>query len=92
MAIHLPLVEDGRLLAKLVKLDRSIVASLPDKRGNADVFLRIADKLGAEVIAEGIECEEELAAVRKLGIKYGQGYLLGMPEIPSSALAEGGGQ
>jgi EAL domain-containing protein (putative c-di-GMP-specific phosphodiesterase class I) len=29
------------------------------------------------VIAEGVETEEELRAVRELGIRYGQGYLFG---------------
>jgi hypothetical protein len=35
--------------------------------------------MDAEVIAEGIEREGELATVRELGIEYGQGYLLGRP-------------
>ena len=35
---------------------------------------------GCELIAEGIETDEELAALRGLGIQLGQGYLLGRPE------------
>jgi EAL domain-containing protein (putative c-di-GMP-specific phosphodiesterase class I)/FixJ family two-component response regulator len=38
-----------------------------------------ADSTGTRLIAEGIETEEELAAVRRLGIRLGQGYLLGRP-------------
>lgn len=74
---------------QFIKLDRSVISSLPRDPGRADAFLRIANKLGAEVIAEGIEREEELTQVQKLGIKYGQGYLLGMPEIPLELATEG---
>ncbi|MEO8571034.1 MAG: EAL domain-containing protein [Chloroflexota bacterium] len=38
-----------------------------------------ASETGCELIAEGIETEEELKAVRGLGIGLGQGYLLGRP-------------
>ncbi|NMP23476.1 EAL domain-containing protein [Sulfobacillus harzensis] len=33
----------------------------------------------ARVIAEGIETEEQLFRLRRLGIRYGQGYFLGRP-------------
>ena len=41
--------------------------------------LKIAEDLNAEVIAEGIETEEDLDRLKELGVKYGQGYFLGMP-------------
>ena len=37
----------------------------------------VAAKLDARIIAEGIETSEELAALQRLGIPLGQGYLLG---------------
>lgn len=37
-------------------------------------------KTGCRLIAEGIETEAELAAVRELGVDFGQGYLLGRPQ------------
>lgn len=40
---------------------------------------------GCELIAEGIETNEELAAVRELGIQLGQGYLLGRPQPAPTA-------
>lgn len=76
-----------------IKLDRSIIAFLPENCNRAEMFLRLARRLKAEVIAEGIECEQELDAVKNLGIKYGQGYLLGMPQLSKgspTAVAEGG--
>ncbi len=38
-----------------------------------------AARAGCEVIAEGIETPAELEALRELGIRFGQGYLLGRP-------------
>lgn len=35
---------------------------------------------GIKIIAEGIESEEELREVIKLGLDYGQGYFLGLPK------------
>ena len=37
---------------------------------------------GCDVVAEGVETEAELAVLRGLGIKAGQGYLLGRPALP----------
>jgi EAL domain-containing protein (putative c-di-GMP-specific phosphodiesterase class I) len=34
---------------------------------------------GAQIIAEGVETEHELAVVRRLGIRYAQGYHLAHP-------------
>ena len=38
-----------------------------------------ADEVGMEVVAEGIETEAELDALRALGVGTGQGFLLGRP-------------
>ncbi|RMF75097.1 MAG: EAL domain-containing protein [Acidobacteria bacterium] len=64
----------------LIKIDMSLVRS-----SDADVarqaliasLCALAGKLGAEVVAEGIETEAELETMRRLGVHYGQGYLLG---------------
>jgi len=37
----------------------------------------VARRIGAAVIAEGIETQEELRVLRQLGIPYGQGYYFG---------------
>ena len=41
--------------------------------------LKVAADLNAEVIAEGIETQEDLDKLKELGVKYGQGFYLGMP-------------
>ena len=37
----------------------------------------VARRIGAEVIAEGVETADELRVLRQLGIPYGQGYHFG---------------
>ncbi len=42
-------------------------------------LLKVAEALGAKVVAEGIENQGDLDLLKELGVKYGQGYLLGRP-------------
>ena len=42
-------------------------------------ILKVAEDLGAEVVAEGIETAEGLDILREIGVKYGQGFYLGVP-------------
>ena len=39
----------------------------------------LADSLGLEVVAEGIESEEQRQQLRLLGLTLGQGYLFSRP-------------
>ena len=74
------------LLAKFqtdfIKLDmelvRGIEASLP-RRMIVQGVIRIAESLGITVIAEGIETIAEYDALRAIGVRYIQGYLLARP-------------
>jgi len=50
--------------------------------GFIGMILNLARTLDLEVIAEGIETPEQLAALRELGAELGQGYLLGRPSSP----------
>ncbi len=45
----------------------------------------VARRIGAQVVAEGIETEGELQVVRELGIRYAQGYLFGPALTPEKA-------
>ena len=40
----------------------------------------VSKDLGVDLIAEGIETEEEAAVCRGLGCRFGQGYLFGRPQ------------
>jgi len=78
------------LLAKFqtdfIKLDmelvRGIDASLP-RRMIVEGVVRIANSLGITVIGEGIETVAEYDALRAIGVRYLQGYLLARPELRS---------
>ena len=65
-----------------LKIDRSFVANMMDKKQNAEIVravVTLGQLLGHKVIAEGIETAEQLAALRALGVQEGQGYLLSRP-------------
>ena len=76
----------GTLLAvqpDVVKLDRYIVGSLDRNRQHrtaVEAVVGLAKDLGIKVVAEGVETMGELRALRKIGVDYGQGFLLGRPE------------
>ena len=64
-----------------LKIDRSSVTRLTTDNDNAIVrtISTLARNLGMEVIAEGIETEEQYQQLRLLGCEYGQGYLFSQP-------------
>lgn len=65
-----------------LKIDRSFVAPLDvhTTHGSiADAMFALGKSLGLEVVAEGVETEEHLQALRALGCVIAQGYLLGRP-------------
>jgi EAL domain-containing protein (putative c-di-GMP-specific phosphodiesterase class I) len=67
-----------------LKIDRSFVAALQyGESGGSTAIVRairlLADSLGLEVVAEGIESEEQRQQLRLLGLTLGQGYLFSKP-------------
>jgi diguanylate cyclase (GGDEF)-like protein len=65
-----------------LKIAREFVDGLAGPGRDASfvgMILDLARTLGLEVVAEGIETPEQLAALRQVGAELGQGYLLGRP-------------
>ncbi len=64
-----------------LKIDRSFVMRLTTDNDNAIVrtISTLARNLGMEVIAEGIETDEQYQQLKMLGCEYGQGYLFSRP-------------
>ena len=65
-----------------MKADMVLVRGIdtdPPRREVLSGLRGVAERIGAEVIAEGIETEEELRVVKELGIRFGQGYIFGAP-------------
>ena len=71
-----------KLAPDFIKLDRDLVSGIdvdPVRRALAGSLVRFATETGAQIVAEGVETEDELAVLRQLGLRYGQGYYLGRP-------------
>ncbi|MFH1753927.1 MAG: EAL domain-containing protein [Candidatus Omnitrophota bacterium] len=65
------------------KLSRTFVSDIhikPNKQDLVRSILSICKRASIALIAEGIEKEEELRILKKIGVPYGQGYLLGRPQ------------
>jgi diguanylate cyclase (GGDEF)-like protein len=73
----------------LVKVDREFTAGIesvvPHQR-IVRAITEIAVGFGCDVVAEGIETEDELTTVENLGCAYAQGHLLGSPMSATEAM------
>ncbi|MFA6600498.1 MAG: diguanylate cyclase [Candidatus Omnitrophota bacterium] len=66
----------------VIKLDRRCLRLSTDAEGRIRMLrkmVKIAEDLGAEVVAEGIETYDDLELLKKVGVPYGQGFLWGQP-------------
>jgi EAL domain-containing protein (putative c-di-GMP-specific phosphodiesterase class I) len=81
-----------KLAPDFIKLDRDLVSGIdvdPVRRALAASLVTFAGDTGAEIIAEGVETQDELDVLRRLGVRYAQGYHLGHP-APVEALVRQG--
>ncbi|MBB3930824.1 diguanylate cyclase (GGDEF)-like protein [Kaistia hirudinis] len=65
-----------------IKIDRSFIHDMAEHADSAAIVEAIAGlarRLGIDTTAEGIETEEQLAIIRRIGCTEAQGYLLGQP-------------
>ena len=64
-----------------IKLDRSLIAPLPDQAADSVVraILALATELGLHVVAEGVEENVQAAHLNDRGCRIGQGYGFGKP-------------
>jgi EAL domain-containing protein (putative c-di-GMP-specific phosphodiesterase class I) len=77
----------SRLPVDILKMDRSFLAPGIDDNALAAAIMAIGDRLGLEVVAEGIERPEQIESLQSLGFDLGQGFLFGRP-MPSRSLDE----
>ena len=78
-----------RKFVDVIKIDRSLITGLdsdPSQRRIAAALLAVVDAFGLTAVAEGVQTEAEVTALRELGCHYGQGYLWGEP-LPAEAVA-----
>ncbi len=71
-----------RLAPDFVKLDRTLIDDIEHDRSHqalAAGLISFATKIDATIVAEGIERDGQLRALRELGVSCGQGFLLARP-------------
>ncbi|HWS54554.1 MAG TPA: EAL domain-containing protein, partial [Pyrinomonadaceae bacterium] len=71
-----------------LKIDRSFVTRMVDNGENIEIvrtIVMLAQILGMDVVAEGVETKEQLALLRKLGCENGQGYYFSRPSTAVDA-------
>ena len=71
-----------RFPIRSLKIDRSFVVELPDNREDAAIVKAICDmarNLGLDVVAEGVETENQLSFLRMQHCDHIQGYLFARP-------------
>jgi EAL domain-containing protein (putative c-di-GMP-specific phosphodiesterase class I) len=71
-----------------LKIDRSFVVQLSGKEVNlefVDSILSMARSLGLEVVAEGVEEDEQVLALKALGCGFAQGYFFAKPVASEEA-------
>jgi len=70
------------LRPSVIKIDRQIVHGIradDAKQALVEAFVSFGRRIGARLVAEGIETRRELATLTALGVELGQGFLLGRP-------------
>jgi EAL domain-containing protein (putative c-di-GMP-specific phosphodiesterase class I) len=76
---------------EFVKVDQAFARHMFDsERAMAIVkaIIAMAHGIGASVVCEGVETIEQLQALRALGVRYAQGYLIGQAQ-PAAAVLSG---
>ena len=84
---HSGLTTIALLRPDFIKIDRELVRDVdqdPVRRALMETMVIFAEKIGACIIAEGIERRGEAMALIDIGVHYGQGYFLGRPCFPKS--------
>jgi diguanylate cyclase (GGDEF)-like protein len=74
-----------QLPVQALKIDKSFIKQIDRhsaERVIVEGIIKLAHKLGLEVIAEGVEYKEQYELLCEWGCNYVQGYLLGKPQEP----------
>jgi predicted signal transduction protein with EAL and GGDEF domain len=80
----------ARLPVDVLKMDRGFVAGIADDPRSAALVRSIVDlgrSLGMDVVAEGVETPDQLAALAGMDCRFLQGWLLGRPVAAAEVAA-----
>ncbi len=70
------------LKPEFIKLDRSLIQcidQISEQQQLVTLLMKYAEQAKTKIIAEGIERQEELEYLHRIGIHYAQGYAIGKP-------------
>lgn len=76
------------LRPSVIKIDRDIVHGIGHdnaKQALVEAFVSFGRRIGARLLAEGIERRADLSVLSSLEVDLGQGYLLGRPDAEPAA-------
>lgn len=79
---HASISNIRRFAVDRLKIDRSFVSRIDtdvEQQRIATAIIRMAEGLGLEALAEGVETMEEAHMLHRLGCRYAQGYALARP-------------
>ena len=65
-----------------LKIDRSFVTQMTEDVENAEIvrtIVGLAQNLGMDLVAEGVETPDQVEMLKSLGCEYGQGYFFAKP-------------
>ncbi len=88
---HSSLARLRDLPADTVKIDQAFIRDLtsdPTSLAITGSVISLADRLGLEVVAEGVEHFDQARLLLDLGCHYGQGYLIGVPRRSTAVLED----
>jgi diguanylate cyclase (GGDEF)-like protein len=71
-----------RFPVSTLKIDRSFVSRMTESEGTAEIvrtIMKLAQNLGMDVVAEGVETEGQRARLAALECEFGQGYYFAKP-------------
>lgn len=74
----------GELVPELIKIDRSVIQHVDRiaiKESLLKAFVNAAREIKCELVAEGVEREEEMDVLFRLDIKMGQGFYFAKPNV-----------
>src|SRR5204863_8016030 len=72
----------SRFPVDMLKVDRSFVEKIATDSQSAELvqtIVQLGGSLGLHMVADGIENAEQLAALRRIGCRFGQGFLFSKP-------------
>ncbi len=76
-----------RFPVNTLKVDRSFVVKMTEKKENfgiLEAIITLAHKLKMNVIAEGVETQQQIEQLKQLGCEFSQGYFFSKPLDPVS--------